>query len=121
MPRGCAGCAIRLHRPSGAAWGRFTIYWAVIAVAAIFTLARFSEAFLILRAVEVGLIPMLVPLVLVAMNAVYVLSARPAGELSDRMNRPTLLPERRSGTGFSPIHCVSSGIGPARRPVSLRV
>lgn len=68
-----------------------SMYWAVVAVAAVFTLARFSEAFLILRAEEVGLPLMLVPLVLVGMNAVYALSAWPAGVLSDRMSRPTLL------------------------------
>ena len=67
------------------------MYWAVVAVATVFTLARFSEAFLILRADEVGLSLMLVPLVLVGMNAVYALSAWPAGVLSDRMSRPTML------------------------------
>ncbi len=67
------------------------MYWAVVAVATVFTLARFSEAFLILRAQEVGLPLMLVPLVLVGMNAVYALSAWPAGVLSDRMSRPTML------------------------------
>jgi MFS family permease len=66
-------------------------YWAVVAVAAVFTLARFSEAFLILRAEEVGLPLMLVPLVLAGMNAVYALSAWPAGVLADRMSRPALL------------------------------
>lgn len=66
-------------------------YWAVVAVATVFTLARFSEAFLILRAQEVGLPLMLVPLVLVGMNAVYSVSAWPAGVLSDRMSRPALL------------------------------
>jgi len=67
------------------------MYWAVVAVAAVFTLARFSEAFLILRAEEVGLSVMLVPLVFVGMNAVYALSAWPAGVLSDRMSRSGLL------------------------------
>ncbi|MBL9058061.1 MAG: MFS transporter, partial [Rhodobacteraceae bacterium] len=67
------------------------MYWAVVAVAAVFTLARFSEAFLILRAQEIGLTLMLVPLVLVGMNAVYALSAWPAGVLSDKMSRPGLL------------------------------
>lgn len=67
------------------------MYWAVVAVAATLTLARFSEAFLILRAEEVGLPLMLIPLVLVGMNAVYALSAWPAGVLSDRMSSPTLL------------------------------
>ena len=66
-------------------------YWAVVAVATAFTLARFSEAFLILRAEDVGLPVMMVPLVLVGMNAVYALSAWPAGVLSDRMSRAGLL------------------------------
>lgn len=66
-------------------------YWAVVAVATVFTLARFSEAFLILRAQQDGLSLMLVPLVLVGMNAVYALSAWPAGVLSDSMSRPLLL------------------------------
>jgi MFS family permease len=58
----------------------------------VFTLARFSEAFLVLRAQSVGLPIYLVPGVLVAMNVVYALSAYPAGVLSDRMARiPVLL------------------------------
>ena len=66
-------------------------YWWVLAVAAVFTLARFSEAFLILRAQEAGLALALVPAVLVLMNAVYALSAYPAGVLADRMDRGRLL------------------------------
>jgi MFS family permease len=66
-------------------------YWAVVAVAALFTLARFSEAFLILRAHDAGLAAALVPLVLVAMNLVYALSAYPAGALSDRAGRIRVL------------------------------
>src|SRR5204862_538957 len=56
-----------------------------------FTLARFSEAFLILRAQNVGLSAMWVPAVLVLMNVIYALSAYPAGVLSDRINRKALL------------------------------
>ena len=67
------------------------MYWAVVAVATVFTLARFSEAFLILRAEEIGLSLLLIPLVLVGMNAVYAVSAWPAGVLSDQMSRPALL------------------------------
>lgn len=66
-------------------------YWWVVAVATVFTLARFSEAFLILRAQSAGLPVMLVPAVLVVMNVVYALAAYPAGVLSDRVNRVTLL------------------------------
>ncbi|MDE2579294.1 MAG: MFS transporter [Hyphomicrobiales bacterium] len=59
-------------------------YWLVIAIAAIFTLARFSEAFLILKAQQTGLAPALVPAVLVVMNIVYALASYPAGAWSDR-------------------------------------
>ncbi|MBR0694228.1 MFS transporter [Bradyrhizobium lablabi] len=66
-------------------------YWRVVGVGVVFTLARFSEAFLILRAQNVGLNAMWVPAVLVLMNVVYALSAYPAGALSDRINRTGLL------------------------------
>jgi MFS family permease len=66
-------------------------YWKVVAIGVVFSLARFSEAFLILRAQAVGLATMLVPLVLVLMNVAYALSANPAGALSDRINRVTVL------------------------------
>jgi MFS family permease len=62
-------------------------YWALVAVAALFTLARFSEAFLILKVAAVGLSASYVPLVLVLMNVAYAGCAYPAGWLSDRANR----------------------------------
>ncbi len=60
-------------------------------LATLSTLARFSEAFLILRAQAAGLPVALAPLVLVAMNLVYALAAWPAGLLSDRINRISVL------------------------------
>ncbi len=66
-------------------------YWWIVAVATAFTLARFSEAFLILRARNVGLPIALVPAVLVVMNVVYAIAAYPAGVISDRVNRMTVL------------------------------
>lgn len=66
-------------------------YWWIVAVGSVFTLARFSEAFLILRAQSVGLPIMLVPAALVLMNVVYAVSAYPVGALSDRMGRVTLM------------------------------
>ena len=66
-------------------------YWRVVAVGVVFTLARFSEAFLILRAQNVGLNAMWVPGVMVVMNIAYALSAYPVGALSDRINRAGLL------------------------------
>ncbi len=66
-------------------------YWWVVAIGAVFTLARFSEAFLVLRAQQSGIAMALVPLVMVAMNLVYSASAYPFGKLSDRMRHSTLL------------------------------
>ncbi len=66
-------------------------YWMVVGVGAVLTLARFSEAFLILRAHDAGLALALAPMVLVVMNVVYALSAYPLGALSDRIDRTFLL------------------------------
>lgn len=66
-------------------------YWRVVIIAALFTLARFSEAFLVLKGQSIGLPLMLVPAVLVIMNIAYSLSAFPVGILSDRIDRRTLL------------------------------
>ncbi|MBL7671549.1 MAG: MFS transporter [Bdellovibrionaceae bacterium] len=67
------------------------VFWIVVIAGAIFQLARFSEAFLILRAQNQGLSLSLVPAILVAMNVVYSLSAYPIGWLSDRLRREWLL------------------------------
>src|SRR6185503_4104662 len=66
-------------------------YWMIVLVTAVFTLARFSEAFLLLRAQAAGLPLALVPSVMVVMNVVYTLSAWPAGMLSDSIGRYRLL------------------------------
>lgn len=66
-------------------------YWWVVGIGAVFTLARFSEAFLVLRAQQGGIPIALVPLVMVAMNLIYAASAYPFGKLSDRMSHKTLL------------------------------
>ena len=59
-------------------------YWAIVVLGAVFTLARFSEAFLILRAQHSGIALGFVPLVLIVMNIAYTLAAYPAGAASDR-------------------------------------
>jgi MFS family permease len=66
-------------------------YWWVVGIGGAFTLARFSEAFLVLRAQESGVAIALVPLVMVAMNLVYTATAYPFGWLSDRMSHTKLL------------------------------
>jgi MFS family permease len=66
-------------------------YWRVVIIGAVFTLARFSEAFLLLRALQFGLPVAFAPLVLIAMNVVYALGAYPFGKLSDRISHTALL------------------------------
>lgn len=66
-------------------------YWWVVGIGALFTLARFSEAFLVLRAEQGGMPLALVPLVMVAMNLIYAASAYPFGKLADRMSHRRLL------------------------------
>jgi MFS family permease len=68
-----------------------TGYWWVVIIGGVFTLARFSEAFLVLRAQQAGLSVTWVPLVMVVMAVFYTLSAYPAGWLSDRISRTKLL------------------------------
>ncbi|HJV75335.1 MAG TPA: MFS transporter [Noviherbaspirillum sp.] len=66
-------------------------YWWVVGAGAVLTLARFSEAFLVLRAQQGGLALALVPLVLVVMNLVYAVCAYPLGKLADSMSHRKLL------------------------------
>jgi MFS family permease len=66
-------------------------YWAIVALGAVLTLARFSEAFLVLRAQDLGLALALVPVVLVVMNIVYTGVAYPAGVAADNGHRRALL------------------------------
>ena len=66
-------------------------YWRVVAIGAVFTLARFSEAFLVLRAQSVGVAIPYVPVVMIAMNVVYAAAAYPAGRMADRMRPRALL------------------------------
>jgi MFS family permease len=66
-------------------------FWAIVSLGAVLTLARFSEAFLILRAQELGLALALLPVVMVVMNLVYTAIAYPAGVAADRGHRQALL------------------------------
>ena len=68
-----------------------TRFWWVVVFAAVLTLARFSEAFLLLRAQNLGLSVTWVPIILIIMNVVYAASAYPLGKLSDNGNRRNLL------------------------------
>jgi len=66
-------------------------YWWVVGIGAVFTLARFSEAFLVLRAQQGGIPIALIPLAMVVMNLIYAVSAYPFGKLSDEMSHMRLL------------------------------
>jgi MFS family permease len=66
-------------------------FWIVCAVASVFMLSRFSEAFLVLVGIHAGLAPAMTPLALVAMNLAYLLSAYPVGKLSDHIPKQYLL------------------------------
>ena len=66
-------------------------YWWVVVIGSIFTLARFSEAFLVLRAQQMAIPLFAIPLVMVAMNLVYSLTAYPFGKLSDSMSHSKML------------------------------
>jgi MFS family permease len=66
-------------------------YWLVVLLGGVFTLARFSEAFLVLRAQDAGLETSYVPLVMIVMNVFYAGVAYPAGAAADRVSRRALL------------------------------
>ena len=66
-------------------------YWLVVSLGGVFTLARFSEAFLVLRAQDVGIALGYVPLVMIAMNVAYAALAYPAGIAADRISSRALL------------------------------
>lgn len=87
-------------------------YWGVVAVAGVLTLARFSEAFLVLRAQSSGLAVAYVPLVMVVMSAVYTVAAYPAGVLADRLDRRSLL-----AIGFAVLVAADVVLAEATTPV----
>ncbi len=84
-------------RPASARLNMTTLWrlpgelWLVVLLGSVFSLARFSEAFLVLRAFDVGLDIGLVPLVMIVMNVAYALTAYPAGYAADRGHQRTLL------------------------------
>ncbi|MES2918772.1 MAG: MFS transporter [Pseudomonadota bacterium] len=84
-----AGPRNPVHRENLARMG--AAFWWVVAIGALFTLARFSEAFLVLRAEDAGMQLAFVPLVMVAMSAVYSATAYPFGRLADRLPHRLLL------------------------------
>ena len=76
--------------------------WLVVAVGAVLTLARFSEAFLVLRALDLGFALAMVPIVLVVMNVAYTATAYPAGVAADRGHR------KPSWSGARRVDCLGS-------------
>lgn len=90
-PERAIGAAARPKPKFADIWLLAGPFWAVVAVAVVLTLARFSEAFLVLRALNVGLAIAIVPVVMVVMNVAYAFAAYPAGVLSDRFGRQGVL------------------------------
>jgi len=75
-----------------AAIGRLpTGFWHLLVLTALFSLARLSEAFLVLRAQELKLTLLWIPLVMIVMSTVYSLSSYPAGLLASRLGKNVLL------------------------------
>ena len=93
-------------------------FWAVVAVAFVLTLARFSEAFLILRSQSVGLPIALVPLIMVVMNIVYALAAYPAGVIADKTGRQGVL---IAGIAFLIVADIILAMGSTVVPIMLGV
>jgi len=87
-------------------------YWGVVAIGAVFTLARFSEAFLVLRAQQSGLALAWTPLVLIAMSVVYAAGAYPFGKLADRLNHDALLAWGLAVLIAADLLLASAGSGP---------
>lgn len=87
-----AGAVAPLQRPVFKSFHQIGMRtWLVVAVGAVLTLARFSEAFLVLRAQGLGIALAMVPIVLVVMNVAYTATAYPAGVAADRGHRKALL------------------------------
>ncbi|MDF1586847.1 MFS transporter [Marinimicrococcus flavescens] len=93
--------------------------WKVVAVGAVMSLARFSEAFLILRAQQQGLAMTLAPLVLALMSVVYAASAYPAGALADRIDRWRLLMAALTVLVLADLLLAAGGLVPAMAGVAL--
>lgn len=87
-------------------------YWWIVAVGAVFTLARFSEAFLVLRAQQGGLPLAWAPLVLIAMNLVFAAGAYPFGRLADRLDHRRLLAAGLAVLVLADLLLAAAGAGP---------
>ena len=91
-------------------------YWLLVVVALLFNLGNFSDAFLLLRAQQIGVPTSLIPLSFVVMNATYGLSAYPVGVLSDRIGRKWLLI-----SGFTLFSLVYFGFAAVQTPWQIWV
>ncbi|OYV74113.1 MAG: MFS transporter [Gemmatimonadetes bacterium 21-71-4] len=81
-----SGAPLDLSQPMG---GRF---WAFMAVIFVFTLGNSTDAFLLLRARQLGVPISLMPIIWALLNGVKTVTNTPGGALSDRIGRkPTLV------------------------------
>ncbi|MEZ5420241.1 MAG: MFS transporter [Vicinamibacterales bacterium] len=88
--------------------------WLVVLAGAVFTLARFSEAFLVLRATDIGLAPGQAPLVMVVMNLWYAGAAYPAGAAADRV-----APRHLLVAGLVVLVAADLALAAARSPIAV--
>lgn len=86
-------------------------YWTVIAIAAVFAMARLGESFVLLRAVEAGLSASWAPLVMVTMNLVYAATAWPMGRIADRLPRLPILALSLMLLALAAVLLAQGGIG----------
>jgi MFS family permease len=89
-------------------------YWLIVALGAVLTLARFSDAFLVLRAQSVGLALVWVPAVMVVMNVVYAATSYPAGVAADAGHRRALL-----GWGLAALIAADAVLAMASAPATV--
>jgi MFS family permease len=89
-------------------------YWLVVLTGALFTMARFSDAFLLLKALRSGVPAGYVPLVMVVMNLVYSVVSYPSGLMSDRYGARTQL-----AVGIATLVCANLVLAAAGRPVMV--
>lgn len=94
-------------------------FWLLQVIVTALGLARFSEAFLLLRVQAAGIAIGLVPATLIVMNVVYALSAYPAGRLSDRLPRASLLLVSAGVLGLAQVILAIPGLVPAVAGVVL--
>jgi MFS family permease len=88
VPRSAAAEKPKIGRLEGRMGGRF---WAFLCVLVLFTLGNSTDAFLLLRANQLGVAAALIPIIWALLNVVKAVTNTPGGILSDRLGRKPLI------------------------------